>query len=228
MNITVAGQPLIKFQNKDIIESTQKGLIYMNSMKIYRDLYEESGDENIGDPNEGRLYFNNGQIVIDNCSQNFNHTIMPTTTEDDFVYCMFGIKDVPFIFSEEHYKLWKNQYDTALIIKDTYELKKRIVLAAQKQGADIQGGFVKYYSPDKNEIEPLLISLVSGKEVTTAFYKRDCYSYQKEYRLRVENPKHLDHFELQIGDIHDISIAMPVERIMNSKVEKTNLEKICR
>lgn len=79
---------------------------------------------------------------------------------------------------------------------------------------------MKYYSPNENTINPLWDSLRTGKEVTAVFYKRDCYSYQKEYRLRVENPEHLDHFELHIGDIHDISITMPVERIMNSKVEK--------
>ena len=220
MNISIVGQPLIKFQNKAIIESTQNGCIFMNSMKRYRELYEKSGDENIGDPNEGMLYFNNGQIVIDNCCQDLNHSIMHTATEDDFVYCMFGISDVPFSFSEENYKLWKNQYDTALIIKDTYEFKRRMVLAAKKQGVELQGGFVNYYSPDDNEIRPLLLSLTTGKNVSTAFYKRNKYSYQKEYRFRAENPNHIDHFELQVEDIHDISIALPVERIMNSKVKK--------
>ncbi len=220
MSITIAGQPLIKFQNKNIIESTQNGLIYMNSLKKYRELFKKCGDENIGDPFEGMLYLYNGQVLADDFSQNLDHTLMHTTTEDDFVYCMFGIKDVPFNFSEEHYKLWKNQYDTALIINDTNEFKKRIITAAQKLGLSVQEGFVNYYSPDKNELGPLLSSIFTGKEISTAFYKRDCYSYQKEFRFRVENPKHIDCLMLQIGDIHDISISIPVERIMDSKVEK--------
>ncbi len=220
MEITVAGKPLIKFQNRDIIESTQNGLIYMNSLKKYREMFRESGDENIGDPNEGMLYINDGYIQIDDNSQKLDKAVIPTTTQDDLVYCMFGIENVPFSFSDEHYKLWKDQYDTALIITDTYEFKKRIFNAAKKQGLEIQSGFVNYYSPEENVIKPFFESLKTGKEISTAFYKRDCYSYQKEYRFRIKNSGNLDHFELQICDIHDISQAIHVERIMNGKVKK--------
>lgn len=36
----------------------------MNSLKVYRDRYQTSGDEEIGDPFEGKIYVNNAQLII--------------------------------------------------------------------------------------------------------------------------------------------------------------------
>lgn len=46
----IKGFPLIKIKSRDIIEKIQKGLFYMNSLRYYRNLYEKSQDEVIGDP----------------------------------------------------------------------------------------------------------------------------------------------------------------------------------
>ena len=48
--LLIKGPVFVKFQKSCIIEKTQQGSIYMNSLQQFRKLYKDSGDETIGDP----------------------------------------------------------------------------------------------------------------------------------------------------------------------------------
>lgn len=62
--LLIKGSVFVKFQKSCIIEKTQQGSIYMNSLQQFRKLYKDSGDETIGDPYEGKLYIYNADCFI--------------------------------------------------------------------------------------------------------------------------------------------------------------------
>ena len=93
---TIKGFPLIKFQNKNIIDKIVGGSFYMNSLKRYRELYEMEGDEFIGDPCEGKIFISeklNAQFIVPEKEifQNLKDVAISTPSEDDFVFCMFSV-----------------------------------------------------------------------------------------------------------------------------------------
>lgn len=215
---------LIKFHKKEIIELTQNGSIRMNSLSFYRDLYENTNDENIGDPFEGKLYVHEADVLLNNQYFHLKDTAISTLTQDDFVYCMFGIKTSQigqkFNFTEQHKRLWENEYDTALIITDTREFKNRLVTAANELGYKLGAGFVIYYSPEKDCVDRIINSI---NHSCAAFFKRNCYSYQNEFRFRIANPDKKKFLDLNIGDIHDISETVDLKYFLKAYCEPIDL-----
>lgn len=219
---TIKGFPLIKFQNEEIINKTIGGSFYMNSLKHYRELYEMKGDEFIGDPCEGKIFISeklNAQFIVPEKGifQNLKDVAISTPSEDDFVFCMFGVDPneyTEFKFSEEQREKIISTYDTALLITDVYEYFKRIKQKAVSEGIDIAEGFVKYYD-ECIDTPQLFLNLMSGME-KVVYYKRKKYSIQQEYRFTVPNPRKDMHFEFNIGDISDISVAMPSKDVCNA------------
>ena len=218
----ISGFPLFKFQTADIIEKIQKGSFYMNSLKVYRDRYQTSGDEEIGDPFEGKIYVNNAQLIIPEKSiiEPCNNQVFSTPNEDDFVLCMFGINPQihkSFCFNEDQKKKWLEIYDTALIIKDQQEFFNRIKNKALEMNIDIIGDFVNYYDDSINDVTPFICSLLKGIR-NSVFHKRKKYAYQQEYRFTMVNNKKSDNFEMNIGDISDISTILPLDKFLNVEI----------
>lgn len=224
---TIKGFPLIKFQTKDIIEKTVGGSFYMNSLRYYRELYEKTGDEFIGDPYEGKIFISErlgAQLSIPEkeiYNQDLKDVALSTPSENDFVFCMFAINPNnfdDFKFSEEQCEKIISAYDTALIIKDVYEYCKRIKLGAEKQNIEINSDFVKYYDEYIDALD-LLLSLQNGME-KVVFYKRKKYSVQKEYRFTSPNPQNDLYLKFDIGDISDISVQLPSKDLLNAIISK--------
>lgn len=219
----IKGFPLLKFQKKEIIDKIIQGSFYMNSLKVYREWFQNSGDEEIGDPFEGELYVNNAQLIIPekNIVEQCNKQFFRTSHEDDFVFCMFGINSnyqKTFSFTEEQKKKWLDIYDTALIIKDQPEFFNRIKNKSKELKINMVGNFVNYYD-DSVDNADLLIGALKGTK-NCVFQKRKKYSYQQEYRFTFENTTKAKSFEINIGDISDISIVFPLEKILSSKFFK--------
>lgn len=219
---TIKGTPLIKFQTKQLINFLQQGSFYMSSLKRYRDMYANSGDEIIGDPHEGRLCIHCASIFLpesDDRIIKIRDEALPTVSENDFVFCMFGI--IPpnlgvFRFTEEQKSKLAETYDTALIIKDQNEFIKRINSQAKANGINIKYGFVKYY--DESFDEASRLCSISEKEIdSVAFHKRNKYAYQQEYRFVVKNrDANQLYYEMNIGDISDISEQLPSVDVLNA------------
>lgn len=56
-----------------------------------------------------------------------------------------------------------------------------------------------------------------------AFYKRERYRHQQEYRLAVNKERTgEDHIELDIGDISDISVKVSTEQILDEGIDLMN------
>lgn len=226
---TIKGTPLIKFHEERIIDLIQQGSFRMNSLKVYRDMYADSGDEIIGDPHEGRLYFHESTIFIPakGVCEEIRDEAIPTTSENDFVFCMFGIHDIAqglFKFNDEQKSKLAATYNTALIITDEQEFMRRIYMQASSSGIDVRHGFVRYYDETIDEVSRLCSLLKDGMD-SIAFHKRKKYSYQQEYRFAVTNRDvNKQYLEMNIGDISDISVKMPstdaLNAIVSQKVER--------
>lgn len=227
----IKGFPLIKIKSRDIIEKMQKGSFYMNSLRYYRKLYENSKDEVIGDPYEGKLFIPEAYLMIEGETPiPLKNEALRTSHEDDFVFCMFGVNPVKystFQFTEEQKENLIGFDDTTLLITDTVEFRKRVFDAARKEGLEIREGFVQYYDPSVNspDIYSLYARLINGME-NIVFHKRIQYQYQQEYRFTVSQPiggVYVEHRELNIGDISDISEIFTTKeflskaRIINEK-----------
>lgn len=217
---TIKRTPLIKFQTKRLINLLQQGSFYMSSLKRYRDMYANSGDEIIGDPHEGRLYIHCASIFLPESDElKIRDEALPTVSENDFVFCMFGI--IPsnlgvFRFTEEQKSKLAETYDTALIIKDQNEFIKRINSQAKANGINIKYDFVKYYDESFDEASRLCSILERGID-SVAFYKRNKYAYQQEYRFVVKNrDANQLYYEMNIGDISDISEQLPSIDVLNA------------
>ncbi len=219
----VVGTPLIKFQSKERIDSFQKGLIYANRLSYYRKLEQTTGDIEIGDSYEAMLHVNEAYVHVPTTGETVHIVdgLIPTTHSDDYIFCMFGIypKLVNFSFSEEQKEKLLSFGDTALILKDSNEFIRRIKSAAEKSGYKCKFGAVQYYDPAYDNGNQI-ISIMSDMS-NIAFWKRDFYKYQQEARFSFTGgDMSLDHLEIEIGDISDISEIVPSEMALTAMVNK--------
>lgn len=128
-------------------------------------------------------------------------------SSNDYVYCMFGIKEKnsPFSFSDEQREKLLQEYDTVLLILDSEEFIRRITKSILERGFQGSFGFVHYYRDSMN-LE--FLHCVQKDPSLLAMHKRRKYAYQQEYRFvvrRKEHEKNCRFKEFCIGDISDIS-----------------------
>lgn len=62
-NGKIEGFPLIKIKSREIIDKIRTDSFYMSSLKKYREIYAECGDDTVGDPNEGKIIIHNAILV---------------------------------------------------------------------------------------------------------------------------------------------------------------------
>ena len=218
---TIEGIPLVKFQSEEIIKSTQNGLIYMNSLKYYRDLYKNNKDETIGDPYEGKLFIHDANFQINGEITHIENYAFSTANENDFVYCLFSIypNNSTFQFGEEIQLKMPKEYDTALVILNSNIFFERINKKAQEDNINIRCAKVNYYDEKKDDISRMYSLLNNGID-SIAFHKRNQYEYQQEYRFTSPKQEGIDHLELNIGSIEDISKVFSVEELFRASVFK--------
>lgn len=219
----IKGIPLIKFQCEDKIKQLQNGLIYMNTLEWYREHENANGDMIVGDSFEGMLHFNDAELFLPDLDETIglNGSLMKTTHSNDYAFCMFGVYPnlLTFKFTEKQKKEMLSFGDTALLILDSDEFIKRIEKSAQEKGYKLYKNFVKYYDEKKDHVD-IFVSLMLGEQ-NIAFWKRELYSYQNEFRF-VISAENVDvgHLELDIGNIEDISTVMKASSILNAEVFK--------
>ena len=228
-NLQVKGTPLIKFQNADRIEQFKQGKIWMNSLKVFREMAQKSPE--IGDDYEAVFHINEAVAhitPIDGGSTTMapiNNELMKTAHMNDFVFCMFGINPNVnnFTFSEEQKEKMLEFGDTALIITDSDEFYKRIQSALKVKGIPLERafcGFVKYYDESVDSVN-VIVDLMRGMH-NVAFQKRKDYAYQQEFRILVFNDDVAKrNIELDIGDISDISEVVSSKVALNGTLWKS-------
>lgn len=142
--MVVKGFPLIKFQSRELIESLQNGLIYMNSLEWFRKHENDDGDVVVGDSFEAMLHINEGKFILPDTGEiiEIKDELIRTTSLNDYAYCMFGVNPYSknFSFTSEQKKNIQSFGNTALLILDKDEFFNRLRAAALKEGYEIYGG----------------------------------------------------------------------------------------
>lgn len=111
--------------------------------------------------------------------------------------------------------------DTALVVLNQDEFIHRVKVAAEKAGYKVYFKSVQYYNPTIDGGN-MLISLLVGMW-NIAFWKRDSYTYQQEVRfVFTPGDEKIDHMELDIGDISDITAIIPAKTALSAIVEKAD------
>lgn len=218
----IVGPPLIKITTRDRVKSLLQGKIYMKSLKWYREHEAANNDTVVGDEFDGVLYFTDATFTILNTCETaeIKNSAMKTNYSDDFAFCMFSVypNSATFKFSEEQKKELLTFGDTTLLITNTYEFVKRMSISAEKLGLTLYQGKVNYYNPNIDNGNKI-ISLLAGMH-NVAFWKRDSYSLQQEYRFLLHSVKtDGDFFILDIGDISDISVVMDTTTMLKAEIK---------
>lgn len=226
--LQVKGTPLIKFKEEDKILRLRAGEMHFGSLELYRKLAAENPA--LGDDYEALLHINKATALIQKIDggtptgtpevHNLENELLYTSYSNGFAFCMFGINPQNNYFrfdDEQKEKMASGFGDTALIIIDSEEFYSRIRLAFMRENFPLNEchcGFVKYYDESVDSIE-IYCDLLRGMH-NVAFQKRKKYKYQQEFRVLL--PCSIvdgDGFDLQIGDITDITEVIPAKTALN-------------
>ena len=218
--IQIKGIPMIKFQDKDKIDYLQKGKIYLKSLAYYRKQEKDTGEDTVGDLFESMIHVNDGYIFIPELGmrEKLTDSLIETSFSNCFVFCMLSLENTSniFQFSDEQKEKILDFGDTALLITDRDAFLQRVAVALERD--DIKGyhGFINYYDETKDHVK-YWASLITNGINHVAFWKRERYAYQQEYRFLIEPPAtENDYYELDIGDITDISIVLTAKEALNA------------
>jgi len=226
--VEIKGFPLVKFQNKERIDSLRQGHIYMKTLKYYQEQEELFNDSVVGDFGEARWHINDATMVVkpvtgdESNSELLNDVWFNTIHSDDYVFCLSSVypfKNKTFKYTQEQCDKISEFGDTALIITDVYEFCRRLLDTAKNSGFDAKGNFVYYYDETVDEVNRIFSLMLDLRNI--AFQKRKKYSYQQEYRflLTPKNKRKLDFIELHIGNIEDISVIFRTSDLLRSTIE---------
>ena len=128
-------------------------------------------------------------------------------------------REEKFRFTDKQKEKMLSFGDTALIVLDHDEFIRRVKVAAEQAGYKVYFKPVQYYDPTIDGGN-MLISLLAGMW-NIAFWKRDSYTYQQEVRfVFTPGDENIDHIELDIGDISDITAIISAKSALSAIVEK--------
>lgn len=227
ITLQIKGTPLVKFQSEKRIDSFQKGKVYANTLSYYRKLEETTGDSRVGDQFEAMLHIHEGYFENKETGEitELRDTLVPTFHSNDYAFCMFSCYHTPgsFSFSDQQKAELLSMGDTALIILDNDEFRRRVQVAAEAQGFEVHFGPVNYFDESEDNAN-MIISTLRGMW-NLAFWKRKDYSYQQEARFVFSPYKEgVEHIELDIGDISDISQKVDARSALTAFVQEVKKE----
>lgn len=228
------GPVYIKIKSSDVIKSIRSGNLWFTSLKYYRDLYENSEDDTIGDKYEGKLIVNDFEFISSEMPKYNTNGIVKqhafsTVNQNDYVFCLFSVHGGQqnineFIFNDEQREKLLNFGDTALIFKDFGKFSAKVKLAVQEKNYILSQNEVNYYDPTKNDNRT--IDLLKKGMSNIVFHKTNKYEYQQEYRFTIpfegkysDDKKFLT--DINIGDISDITEVVPTEQLLGAIIKKS-------
>lgn len=226
---------LMKFGSEENLKKLQAGQLYMKNLKYYVDLEKTTDDEDVGDKYDGQMVLQDikinmysvdtnkfiAQFDAPEASMNLGYLECP-------VFCMFmfdyrnhveehlegNILTVRYQFTEEQLERMPNFGDAVLVVKNGNEFVKRVKDGLLKAGYGFTRDYVQYHG--FNNLEHL--KQVQKDNSRIAFWKREKYSYQQEYRFLVHDFVD-DHLSVDIGDISNITDIVKTEELLNTYLE---------
>ena len=226
---------LLKFGAKENLKKLQAGQFYMKNLQYYVDLEKATSDESIGDMYDGQVMLQDvnlsmytidtnelvGKIKAPTVSMNLGYLKCP-------VFCMFifdyrnhtseerqgDILKVQYKFTQEQLEKMPDFGEYALITKNGDEFVERVKKGMLNQGIGFSRDFVQYYS--SNNLEHL--KQVQEDNSRIAFWKRQKYAYQQEYRWLAHTEVD-DFLSIDIGDISDITELIKTTDLLNLYIQ---------
>lgn len=221
--IEITGVPIVKFKDKNTIDSMLAGNIWFNPLITYRKEEECNGDTVVGDRFEAMWPIRDAYFILpeENQCEHVVNGYIKTSHMNDYAFCIFGmiIKNGQFEFSEKQKEEMPGFGDTALMITNPGEFFKRVKEKLQEKNYKFMMDSVKYYDPKVDNMS-LILSLYRGME-NIAFWKRKDYAYQNEIRVLIPKHNYTDeHLEINDCDISDISVVMETERLLKARIQR--------
>ncbi|HBR14988.1 MAG TPA: hypothetical protein DD723_05530 [Candidatus Omnitrophica bacterium] len=204
---------LIKFGKQEHIEQLyNKGIIYMNPLKFFRELEE---DQVRGDPNEGttrisqpeiirqvKLISGGKEIVLE------NKGLIKEANVSGNIFCALAIfrkEDQSVIKPDIRGDVFKFG-DAILLINNVPEFIDRVTKAAQKVRQNMESRAVKYIDFDKHHGQ------------VEWFEKDKKYSYQNEFRFFVF-PGVDQTLQLRIGPLKNLAVRINKRDLVSLKFD---------
>lgn len=226
---------LMKFGSEENLKKLQSGQFYMKNLQYYVDLEKSTLDKNVGDMYDGQMLLENVKITMfttdtktfvrqfdtSKASMNLGYLKCP-------VFCMFmydyrnytseevngDVLKVTYQFTPEQLQKMPNFGENVLMIKNGDEFVERIKRGLLSQNIGYTRDFVQYYG--FNNLEHL--KQVQNDNSRIAFWKRQKYAYQQEYRF-IAHTEVDDFLSIDIGDISDITQLVNTEELLNTYTE---------
>ncbi len=226
---------LMKFGSEENLKRLQKGQFYMKNLQYYVDLEKTTDDKDVGDKYDGQMVLQNVKITMfDSETGAFVAQMDSPIASMDLgylqypVFCMFmldyrnhvaeeltgDVAKVRYQFTEEQLSRLPNFGSHVLLIKNGNEFVERVKNGLLNAGYGYTRDFVQYY--DGNI--PQHMQEVAKDYMRIAFWKRQKYAYQQEYRI-LAHAQVEDHLCVDIGDLSDITLLMPTSDLLKCGIE---------
>ena len=226
---------LMKFGSEENLKKLQKGQLYMKNLQYYVDFEKTTDDEDVGDKYDGQMVLQDAKITIYDYETGAFVTQMDVPTASINlgylqcpVFCMFmfdyrnhvkeeltgNIVKIRYQFTEEQLSRLPNFGSYVLLIKNGDEFIERVKKGLLNAGIGYTSDFVQYH--EGNILQHMQEVAKDGMRI--AFWKRQKYVYQQEYRILAHTQVD-DHLSVDIGDISDITQLLSTSDLLNTYIE---------
>jgi hypothetical protein len=229
---------LIKFGKKKRLREFQSGKIYLKRLRYFIDLENETGDDDVGDKYDGLLPIEKVNIKVVNAEE--NHKMIVQFSDANAVLdlgycnapalCMFALDRrnktevlrgegeliERYDFTDEQKEKLKRFGAHVLVITNNDEFISRLTKGFQAAGISMKRGRVEYYNGNTKQHAE---DVINKDHSQIAFWKRQKFSYQQEYRLFAFQTDVDDHLIVDIGNISDISEIKSARGILNTYLD---------
>ena len=236
-NIENAFSILMKFGSEENLKKLQHGQLYMKNLRYYVNQEKNTGDQCVGDLYDGQMLVHDikmkaftvegKQLIFSASAPNM---ALDLGYLDKPIFCMFKFDYrnitsekiegnnliAEYRFSDSQMRNIKDFGEYVLVVKDANKFIERIKEALNREEYDLIHEEVKYYG--KNLVQH--IRDVHEFPYKIAFWKRDLYEYQQEYRFLVDTEVE-DHLSVNIGDISDITKIYKTEEVLNTFLQNS-------
>ena len=226
---------LMKFGSEKNLKSLQRGQLYMKNLQYYVNLEKTTDDEDVGDKYDGQMALQNVKITMYDYETGAFVTQMDAPVASISlgylkcpVFCMFmfdyrncveeelagNIVKVRYQFTEKQLSRLPNFGSHVLLIKNGNEFVDRVKNCLLNAGYGYTRDHVQYH--DGNTLQH--IREIAKEDMRIAFWKRQKYAYQQEYRI-LAHAQVEDHLCVDIGDISDITQLLSTSDLLSTCFE---------
>ena len=187
--------PIVKFQNKEIIEKIQSGKMYLKNLEWFREKERQTGDMTIGDLLEGMLHISEGYIQIYDSDGKviecvpLTDSAITTSFSNAFVFCATNIfpDESGHVFADNQKPVFKEFGDTALVIENKGEFIKVMV-------EYYKAGMISHSSGNTQGTDP---GFLNGEP---RFVEQESDIFLGEFQLKNATKDYTINFEFFDGD----------------------------